>query len=228
MIARRLLTQLLMIFLVAPCVFAKDTPQPQPCPATNQSQQWSATCFETTKAGRKIKNQYRNKVVFDRKGYAALIIASPPELVVVNRRGVAVKPTMAHLRSPDFDFEAGDAAGDIARFGRLVGFQGKAKKFKCGYYRTGRFQVLVPPLYDHCDSFNDGTALVCIGCTNPCETGDCHETDFVGGDGLIVNEKNEVLKRFALPTTPLCSRDKSKAGSDKNCRARPDDPFSRL
>lgn len=227
MIARQFLMHLLTIFLVVPCAFAKDKPH-HPCPATNQRQEWSATCFETTKAGRQIQKQYRKKVVFDRRGYAAIVIASPPELVVVNRRGFLVAPEMAHLRSPDFDFEAGDVPGDIANFGRLVGFNSEAKKFKCGYYRTGQFRVLVPPVYNLCDPFKGGTALVCIGCTSPCDTGDCHESDFVGGGGLVVNEKNEVLKRFALPTLPLCSRENSKVGSDKNCRARPDDPFSPL
>lgn len=217
-----------MILLLAPGASARDEKNPTTCPATSQSREWSATCFNITESGRRIKQQYRNKVVYDRKGYAAIVIAAPPELIVVNRRGIVVDLEIAHLRTPAFDFEAGDAPGDIARFGRFVGHRGHAKKFKCGYYRTGHFQVLVPPVYDQCDGFNDGTGLVCIGCISHCESGDCHESDFVGGEGLLINEKNEILKRFLLPTKPLCSAKESKNGSNKNCRPRPHDPFSEL
>jgi hypothetical protein len=226
----RLLLHLMTILMLSSGALAKATPPEDPCPAMSKSREWSGTCFDTTKAGRRIKEQYRKKLVFDRKGFAAIVITTPPELVAVNRSGMVVKLDEAHLSGSDFSFEAGDADGDVVRFGYRVTSGDRANRFKCGYYRTGRFQVLVAPVYDECDVFGEGSALVCIGCTNHCEGGDCHQTDFIGGEGLVINEENEVLRRFPLPTLPLCSASKKsqKKSGDQNCRPRPFDPFSEL
>jgi hypothetical protein len=205
---------------------AKATPPEDPCPVTNKSRTWSAACFDTTKTGRQIKQRYRKKVVFDHQGFAAIIVVSPPELLAVDRRGLVVVLKKAHLAN--FDFEPSD--NDIARFGYFAKNGSKEKEFKCGFYRRGHFESVVAPVYDHCDSFDKGTALVCLGCTDHCESGDCHETDFVDGEGLVINESNDVLRRFPLPSVPLCGAgiagDNATQNSDQHCRARPIDPFS--
>lgn len=199
------------------------TASDDPCPVTSKSLQWSSACFDTTITGRQIKKQHRRKIAFDRNGFAVIVIAAPLEMVAVNRHGTIVKLNRSHLSN--FDFEPTDD-GEIARFDYKWLYAKKTKQFKCGYYREGRFHVLVPPVYDQCDSFDKGTAQVCLGCTSHCPGGDCHENNWAGGEGLVINENNETLSRFALPSTPLCSGDKDKASEEKPCRPRPPDPFA--
>jgi hypothetical protein len=205
------------------CSPALAAPVDDPCPKTSMSRVWSADCLATTPAGRQVKKQYLKQIILDRKGYAAIVVTPPAELLSVNRSGRVLPLERAHLG--DFDFAPGDGEGDIVQFGYLAKKGGSTTVFKCGYYRTGKhFEVLVPPVYDHCDAFKEGRALVCLDCTNHCEGGDCHETDFIGGEGLVIDQRNQVLKRFALPLLPLCSND----SSDGKCRPRPADPFSTL
>lgn len=185
-----------------------------PCPLTSKSREWGVTCFEETKVGRQIKAQFRKNVVLDRKGYAAIVIKDPAELVIVNRRSKVVRLTKAHLG--DFTFEPSDNA--VARFGYLGPNAEKTGESKCGYYRRGgRFKVLVPPVYDQCDQFDDGKTVVCIGCANYCESGDCHVTEFIRGEGMVINTKNQVLKRFPLPSLPRCGDDSPKATAEGKC-----------
>jgi hypothetical protein len=134
--------RLMMILMLFSGALANATPPEDPCPAMSKSRQWSATCFDATKAGRRVKEQYRKNLVFERKGFAAIVIATPPELVAVNRRGMVVKLDKAHLSRSDFHFEAADAAGDIVRFSYYVISGDGAKEYKCGYHRAGRLQIL--------------------------------------------------------------------------------------
>ncbi len=219
-----------MLVLMASSAAAYATPHDDPCPVTSKGREWSAACFVDVDEGRQVKQEYRKKLVFDRKGRAAIVIASPPELVAVDRSGMLVPLTMDHLPGPRFDFEPGNGDGDIVRLFRLVGHEKKGRQFKCGYYRSGTFEVLVPPVYDQCDAFKHDTALVCIGCTSACNGGDCHQSDFVGGEALVINENNEVQRRFPLPKLPLCgvADEGIGEGANKKCRSRPFDPFAQL
>lgn len=209
--------------LACATTFAQATPAQELCPYASTTREWDTSCFDLTNAQRKVKKQHRNKLAFNRQGFATIIISSPPELVAINRRGFLVELREAHLSK--FSFEPGEK-GEVARFAYATNYARKATQFRCGFYRVGHFQVLVPPVYDQCDSFSRGTALVCLGCTSHCPSGDCHETDFVGGEGLVINEKNEILRRFALPTMPLCEDSKDKGNGEKPCRPRPPDPFA--
>jgi hypothetical protein len=224
MMALRFLLHLLIIGL-ASCGGSTYAMSPDdPCPLTSKDRVWSAACFDATETGRKIKKSHRKKVVFDRKGFAAIVIAAPPELIAVSRRGMVVAVNRARLGG--FDFEPSD--DEIARFGYLAGATAETSKFICGFYRRKPFAVLVPPVYDECDSFKKGAALVCMGCADHCPGGDCHENNWAGGQGLVINEKNEVLRKVALPSIPLCSGDKDKASEEKPCRPRPPDPFAEV
>lgn len=201
----------------------------EPCPVTSISREWSATCFDTGPGGRKVKTQFLSRVRFGRQSHAALIILSPSELVFVNRRGTLVRLQRKYLDQLDFDFEP--AEGAIGRFGYLVGKGTPALRFKCGFYRRSNYEVLVAPIYDECDSFNDGTALVCLGCKDYCDSGDCHDSNFAGGEGLVINEKHEILERFPLPSLPLCRSDAEASaveGDSPKCRPRPPNPFDKL
>jgi len=194
-----------------------------PCPDTRTSREWLATCFTPTATGRQVNKPLLKRIKFNRKGYAAIVITAPPELVSVNRRGQVVVLKEEHLDG--FSFEPGDGEGEIARFGYLSkSVDGKILS-KCGFYRTGQFKVIIPPVYDECESFNKGSALVCVGCTSHCPSGDCHESDITGDEGLVINEKNEIIKRIQLPSLPLCSHGIRKDAHDAKCRLRPVDPF---
>jgi len=212
---RTFLQSCFLVALMAFSTLATATPVGDPCPKTSTSLEWSAGCFEATQAGRRVMQQYMKKLVFDRKGFAAVIITSPAELVAVNRRGHVVAPSTDNLSG--FIFEPSDEV--IAQFGYVVPTVKKEGKFKCGFYRNGpEFKVMVPPVYDQCDDFFDGKALVCIGCKNYCPGGDCHRTDFIGGEGLIITAANMVLGRFPLPVLPRCPHGTAKQTKELTCR----------
>ena len=214
MTLQALLMRALMIVVMAAGALANAKAAHDPCPLTSKNREWSATCFDETKVGRQIKTQFRKSVVLDKEGYAAIVIKSPAELVIVNRQSNVVRLTKAHLAA--FTFEPSD--NTVARFSYLGPNAEKTGESKCGYYRRGgRFKVLVPPVYDQCDQFDEGKAVVCIGCTNYCESGDCHETEFIGGEGIVINATNKVLKRFALPSLPRCGDDNPKATASGKC-----------
>jgi hypothetical protein len=209
----RVLLAALIVVVMSTAGTANAAASGDPCPLTSKSRQWSSACFDTAMTGRQIKHPYRRKIVFDRSGFAVIVIASPLEMVVVNRRATIVPLKRAHLTN--FDFEPGDN-GEIVRFDYKWKYAKKTGQFKCGYYRAGHFQILVPPVYDECDAFAKGSARVCIGCADHCPGGDCHENNWAGGEGLVINEQNEVLRKFALPLIPLCSADKAKPGGEKS------------
>lgn len=225
MIGRPLVVYLLFIVLTFFGAVAQASAVEDLCPKTSKSREWAATCFEHTDSGRKIKKQFRKNLVLNRTGHAAIVITTPPELVSVNRQGKVVELKMAHLRGADFDFEPGDEKGDIVRFGYLRDRVNKSRAFKCGFYRTGKFAVLVPPVYDVCDALSEGSALVCFNCTSHCDSGDCHESDITGGEGLVINEKNEILKKIQLPSLPLCGHGSPKKTGAAECRQRSVSPI---
>ena len=163
-------------------------------------------------------------VQFDRNGYAAIVITAPPELVAVNRQGKVVRVNRARL--PGFRFEPRDQSSTIARFGYVVPNAKIKHQFKCGYYQAGPFRIVAPPRYDYCDAFNEGKALVCFGCINHCENGDCHEPDLINGEALVINDRNEVIRTIQLPSLPLCSDDDPPKMNPAQCRARHADPLN--
>ena len=156
------------------------------------------------------------------------MVAAPAELLGVDRRGRAVQLKKSDLG--DFWFEPVETGeAEIARFWYQPGKGSSANWTKCGYYRTGGRRIVVPPLYDQCSSFDKGSALVCLGCRNHCEGGDCHVDEFIGGEGLVLNEQNQVQKRFALPTIPKCSasnRNPEEKSTNATACTKVSDPFS--
>lgn len=224
----RLLLVVCILMALAFREAAAHTIEKDPCPSMTKSRLWSASCFERTTSGRRIKKEHMKNVKLDRKGFAAVVIESPAEFVNVNRYGKVVKLRDDHLH--DFHFEPGEGA--VSRFGYSQGGKRKSTaKFRCGYYYSGTYQVLVPPLYDNCGQFYDGSALVCFGCTSHCESGDCHEDNFAGGEGLVINAKNEVIRRFALPSLPRCeghAEGSADEKGEKKCRPREPNPFDKL
>ncbi|QYF92254.1 hypothetical protein KY495_16005 [Massilia sp. PAMC28688] len=184
------------------------------CPLTNVNRVWSGKCFDTTRAVRTVKKEFRKNLVIGRERSTSVVISNPPELVTILRNGTVLRHRYGQVL--EFDFEPTD--GETGRFGYLAKDANNETISKCGYYERAPFRVLVPPIYDQCKSFKDGHALVCIGCTSQCDSGDCHDSDFVGGQGYIINDKNEVLEEVELPALPLCSSKGSPIRAGINCR----------
>ena len=221
---RSRLVCLLAFLLFAPFAWAGVEGVEDGCPRTSSDRQWASACFEQTKSGRKIKSSYLHQVVFERRAFAVIVIESPAELVVLNRRGTVIKTRQSHLR--EFQFEPGD--GDISRFGYVQESAETGRRFRCGYYQRERSNIVIAPIYDACAPFHGDTAAVCLGCSDYCPGDDCHENQFLGGEGLQINRKNEILRRFPLPLLPRC-RGPAQGPSERECRPNDsDDPFSRL
>lgn len=118
-------------------------------------------------------------------------------MIAVSKTGKVTPVIKTHLR--DFVFRR--PKREIERFGYVGNYGDKDYRFKCGYYRVTKFQVLVPPVYDLCAPMNDGRALVCNDCVHNCDVsgGDCDMPNFLGREGLIINERNEILQKVELP-----------------------------
>lgn len=192
------------------CSFAASA-----CPRTSVDRVWASECFEKSDGILKVKKPFRKNVVQGAGKFTAVVLADSLQLVTIARDG-SVRPVTNDV-APGFDFEPGD--GEIARFGYFARPGRGESVLKCGYYKGPDLQVIIPPVYDQCGPLKNGTALVCLGCTSHCESGDCHDTDFVGGRGFIINEKNQIIERIELPTLPLCTKKIKDIKVGVNCRA---------
>jgi len=171
-----------------------------PCPDTRLGQDWSPKCFETLGSRRQVKQAYRSKLHFDRRGFVTVRIEDPLELVAVNRQGTVVVPGIYFWG--DFDYP--NAYGGISRFSVPSGAQAR----KCGYFEDTTFAVIVPPLYDNCSSFQDGEATVCNGCTKVCTDEDCHDSRFLGGDSLLtLDAKGRTIRKTGPQTIESICQD---------------------
>ncbi len=176
----------LLLALILLCTACAASATESPCPSTRSNEQWSAACFDATGAVRRVKPQYLRNIVPNKSGMAVIVIAEPFEVVAVDRRGVVVVPGIAS--AGDFDYP--HAEGGIGRF-----YAGG----KCGYFRSGSFQVVVPPEYAACRAFREGEALACRDCMRYCTDEDCHDSKFVGGQGFVFDARGRRLRQFALP-----------------------------
>lgn len=164
------------------------------CPSTKKSREWSAGCFEKTAAGLQVKSQHRQNIHANGSGYAAIITGSPLEVIAVSKAGKVVPLQRKHLK--DFHFKPPES--EISRFGYVTNQGDKDYRFKCGYYRVKKFKILVPPIYDLCAQMVNGRALVCTHCVARCDSEECDKYEFFGSEGLIINDKNEVIDKIKL------------------------------
>jgi hypothetical protein len=208
---------LAIALLLAACQYATAGTN---CPSTKTNVRWSAACFMVEGETRRVKPQFRKRVVPEESGFAVISIDETLERLAVDRRGVVVVAGIAW--TGDFDYP--DAEGGVGRF---------TVKGKCGYFKASSFKIVVPPIYDVCEAFHDGTAAVCKNCVRYCMDLDCHLSRFVGGEGYILDPRGRVLRRFAPP--PLeraCGRagvaeagQPSKNSASLRCNEDPGDPF---
>lgn len=200
---------LLLLFQVAAPAGASG------CPPTNVSRLWSAECFDTKNGVRTVKKEYRKNVLLQGRRSTSVVVTEPLELVSIGSTG-SVRPSK-YGDDSEFHFEPTD--GQTGRFGYLTKNSDGKMISKCGYYRRDQFRVLVPPIYDQCDSFNDDRALVCVDCFSHCPSGDCHVSNFVGGKGYIINARNEIIESVDMPDLPFCSGKSRNISTEANCRA---------
>jgi hypothetical protein len=164
------------------------------CPSTLANDQWSADCFETVEAKRRVKPQYRKNIVPNKFGRAVIVVAEPFEVLAVDRAGLVVVPGI--YAGGDFDYPRAEA--HIGRF-RADG--------KCGYFRTDSLKVIVPTAYDECKAFHEGTALACLDCVRYCRSGECEDSTLVGGQGFVFDIKGRLQRQFSLPKLEeVCGR----------------------
>lgn len=173
----------LALLLFGGCTYAASGPQ---CPSTQSNDQWSAECFETTGGMRRVKPQYRKNIVPNKFGKAVIDIEGPFEVIAVDSQGLVVVPGIR--TSGDFDYPKAEAG--IGRF---------YANGKCGYFRAGSFNVIVPPTYGECMAFHEGTALACRDCVRYCRDGSCADSSLVGGQGFVFDSKGRLRRQFPLP-----------------------------
>lgn len=183
---------LALMLLVSGVHVASAAPR---CPSTQSNEHWSAECFEAIGGKRRVKPQYRKNIVPNKFGKAVIIVGGPFEVLAVDRQGVVVVPGI--YVSGDFDFPKAEAG--IGRF-----YSGG----KCGYFRSGSFEVIVPPTYEACMPFHEGTALACRDCKRYCTAGSCEDSTVVGGQGFVFDGKGRLKRQFALPELEnACGKD---------------------
>ena len=214
----------LLLTLYAPFTFSSEV-----CPPTNLNVDWSAECFEKKGDFRQVRRDFIKNLRVNQFGMTTILIAEPRELVAVDRRGKVVIPGIRH--TGDFDYP--NAHLGVGRFYSSSKNRDE-KRTQCGYFKAGRFQMLVPARFDHCEAFKDNSALACTNCASYCTEPDCQNSVLVGGQGTIVGRDGRIRKTFALPTldTVCTSRDRvrvselSTGAAMLRCVNEPDDPFN--
>ena len=134
-------------------------------------------------------------------GFATLMIADPRGRVVVDRTGQITIHYPFH--TGDFDFP--HASAGFARF-QSGGAHGKPGT--CGYFDGTTLHITIAPTFDHCMAAASGSATVCIDCASYCTEPECHSRTFIGGQGLVIDRHNTILRRFTPPPiTQACGGD---------------------
>lgn len=152
------------------------------CPRTDRNAEWSARCFQTTGAARKVKARFVNRL---RSAPATILIAETRELVAVDAHGRVIVPNIAY--TGDFDMPNPDG---IERFW--------SADRRCGYFARKMFDIIVPAQFDHCEAFADGMAEACVDCVAVCMDADCHGKTMVGGQGVELDVTGRIRRRFAI------------------------------
>lgn len=212
------LMMLVGVLLVGACDAA------EPCPPAERQEAWAASCFGHTAQGRQVKPAYRGRIAPDRSGHFLILIDEPSELVAVDRLGMVVVPGIAH--AGDFDYRPG-------RIG-LVRYRSGGK---CGYFDARSFQIRIPAIYDQCLAVREEQpAVVCNACQMACTEPECQNGILIGGQGLELDARNRVLRRYALPAlaqacngAPPARFEQHPAGSlYLQCPAEKNGPFTQL
>ncbi len=202
---------LLVIVYVAAAAAANASTQKIACPET----EWTESCFVHSESGRRIKTQYLNRIKFQRNGFAVIRLL-PYEVVAVNKKGEVVVPGIV---SGNYDYR--DVEGGIAMFSiPAKNSTSKFNKYICGYFQISNFKIIIPPVYNRCDAFQNQKAYVCKNCRHDCI--ECNVVEYYGGEAFVINTKNEILKRITLPILPLCSTVQGVGGYPENQPCRPE------
>jgi hypothetical protein len=183
-----------------------------PLELTCSNAKWTELCFEKSANIRRLKSEYINRVNFQPNGFAVLYIDAS-ESVAINRKGEVVIPGIV---SGDFDYT--EAEQGVVAFYATKGSFNNRKSSRCRYFQLSNFRIVVPPIYNIWSRFHKQKAYVCIDCELDCV--DCHNFDYFGGEGFIINKRNQILKRISLSKIPRCSTVEGRGGfpKDQPCR----------
>ena len=208
---------ILMGFLLVLAFFATGTTAnaattKENCPKA----EWNESCFEQTPTVRRVKPQYLSRIKFQRNGFAVLYL-EPYGTLAVNRKGEVV---ISGIVSGNYDYR--DAESGIAMFSiPAKNSTSEFTRYNCGFFRLSDFKIVVPAVYNECESFHRQQAYVCTNCRLDCV--ECNVVAYYGGEGFVIDAKNEILKRVSLPKLPSCSTVKGIGGYPKNQPCRPPD-----
>ena len=202
------------------------------CPSTKSDLEWSSRCFENTGAGRRVKPAQVKNIVVNKSGYAIILIDTPRELLVVDRRGVVTISNIYH--TGDFDYPT--ARNNIGRFEVTLKNAVGQSTSKCGYFHTVKLKIVIPAIYDNCHAFNEGAAVACTDCTRYCTEAECQNSVFLGGQAFVIDRKNKILRKFEQYTLDsVCDspelmilKERGGGGASKylQCLPAPGSPFS--
>ena len=175
---------------------------------------WTEDCFYNKTSVRTIKPRYLKRVKFQRNGFAVLLL-EPRETVAVNRKGAVVVPGIVN---GNYHFR--QVEGGISMFAiPAKQSTGELNSYNCGYFQRSNFKIVIPPIYNGCAEFQLQKAAVCKNCRYDCV--DCNEVSYYGdGEVFIINTKNQILRRMALPRLPRCTTVEGVGGYPENqpCR----------
>jgi hypothetical protein len=197
------------------------------CPDADQ--QWATRCFAGAGAERHIKPGFVRNIRVKKNGYSTISLSDKLEVVAVDRRGRVAVPGIYF--SGDFDYP--DAENGLGRFEASTKNKFGATVSTCGYFNGKNFKIVIPAIYDHCQPFHDGKALVCKDCERYCTEDECQDSVFIGGNNFILNGNNEVMRQYGPVTLArACGGEafvrvvrENRATPFLNCLPHPDNPF---
>lgn len=155
-----------------------------PCPRTDLNAEWSARCFQTTGATRKVKGRFVNRL---RSAPTTILISETRELLAVDARGRVILPNIVY--TGDFDRPNPDGIG---RYSTVT----KTGRRRCGYFREKTFDIIVAAQFDQCTAFANGRAQACVDCVARCVDEACHDRTMAGGRGVELDTAGRFIGRF--------------------------------
>lgn len=160
------------------------------CPYTDIDSHWSSQCFNVKGKNREVKRKYRKNIITGSQGVVTVLISDQLELVAINRSGRVMIPSINF--SGDFDYP--DSKTELYRFSTR-GIKDENRKSKCGYFDK-YFNIKIKAIYDHCQPFRDGYALVCNNCEKYCTETECQNSILVGGMSYTFDKNGKPVESF--------------------------------
>ena len=168
----------------------------QSCPATNRHIPWESACFSGQDAERFVRPEFVKNIFVNEAGVAIVEIDRPIELLAVDSQGKVKMPHIFQTGASDFPF----AVRGLSRFLVTSTLADGSTASKCGYFDNISYKIAIPAIYDECLAFGEGTAQACNDCKRYCTESDCQSSILVGGNGVVLDSANKVVRRIEKKT----------------------------